>query len=207
VAGWGATGSGVLAIYFMHRIYRIPARPFWNHWQVLTSFFGSTLVLGPFLVGFIYAVVQAAGGDAYQQTLQLLGLPVLLGLMLEAIGLYFHGRDMQKQGGEGAAAHVEQTTTFGYTNVARNVGLGLAILLVAFAVTNSLDGFAGVIFWGVTGLLISAVAITGRALFYALVVPTTMPGAFFWKNKAFEEHARETGLAKLPQVGVVADLH
>jgi hypothetical protein len=34
-----------------------------------------------------------------------------------------------------------------------------------------------------------------------------MPGAFFWKNKGFEEHARETGLANLPQVGVLPATH
>jgi hypothetical protein len=47
----------------------------------------------------------------------------------------------------------------------------------------------------------------GRALFYALVIPTTMPGAFFWRNKGFEEHARESGLARMPQVGVLPDAH
>jgi hypothetical protein len=50
-------------------------------------------------------------------------------------------------------------------------------------------------------------ALVSRALFYVLVTPTTMPGAFFWKNKGFEEHARETGLAHLPQVGVIPDIH
>jgi hypothetical protein len=29
-----------------------------------------------------------------------------------------------------------------------------------------------------------------------------MPGAFFWRNKGFEEHARATGLAARAQVGV-----
>jgi len=33
----------------MHSIYRIPARPFWNHGQVLTSFFGAALSLGAVL--------------------------------------------------------------------------------------------------------------------------------------------------------------
>jgi hypothetical protein len=47
----------------------------------------------------------------------------------------------------------------------------------------------------------------GRALFYILVIPTTMPGAFFWKNKGFEEHARDVGLADMPQVGVVPACH
>ena len=34
-----------------------------------------------------------------------------------------------------------------------------------------------------------------------------MPGAFFWLNKGFEQHARETGLARVPQVGVLPDAH
>ena len=50
-------------------------------------------------------------------------------------------------------------------------------------------------------------ALVGRALFYVLVVPTTMPGAFFWKNKAFEQHARDIGLASMPQVGVAPHGH
>ena len=52
-----------------------------------------------------------------------------------------------------------------------------------------------------------AAAILGRALFYVLVIPTTMPGAFFWRNKGFVDHARETGLAAMPQVGVVMERH
>jgi len=38
-----------------------------------------------------------------------------------------------------------------------------------------------------------------------LVIPTTMPGAFFWRNKGFVEHARETGLAEMQQVGVIPE--
>jgi hypothetical protein len=47
----------------------------------------------------------------------------------------------------------------------------------------------------------------GRSLFFVLVIPTTMPGAFFWKNDGFVEHARETGLAEAEQVGVVYERH
>ena len=54
-------------------------------------------------------------------------------------------------------------------------------------------------------MLISATA--GRALFYVLVIPTTMPGAFFWKNAGFVEHAREVGLADMPQLGVAYETH
>ncbi|HID45917.1 MAG TPA: aspartate carbamoyltransferase, partial [Chromatiaceae bacterium] len=52
-----------------------------------------------------------------------------------------------------------------------------------------------------------ASAILGRAMFYVMVIPTTMPGAFFWKNKGFVEHARETGLADMPQLGVAYEQH
>lgn len=41
--------------------------------------------------------------------------------------------------------------------------------------------------------------LVGRALFYVLVIPTTMPGAFFWRNKGFEQHAGDSGLAHMPQ--------
>ena len=69
------------------------------------------------------------------------------------------------------------------------------------------DGVAGLGLWLGTSLVILLTALIGRGLFYALVIPTTMPGAFFWRNKGFEEHARETGLAGMPQVGVLPELH
>jgi hypothetical protein len=50
-------------------------------------------------------------------------------------------------------------------------------------------------------------AYLGRILFYAVVTPTTMPGAFFWKNDKFKKHAIETGLANMPQMGVMAERH
>ena len=43
--------------------------------------------------------------------------------------------------------------------------------------------------------------------FYVVVIPTTMPGTFFWKNAGFEEHAREVGLADMPQVGLAYEGH
>ena len=48
-AGVMALVAGIAGLWFMTKIYRIRARPFWNHWQVTTSFFGSTLSLGGLL--------------------------------------------------------------------------------------------------------------------------------------------------------------
>ena len=61
--------------------------------------------------------------------------------------------------------------------------------------------------WALVGAIAVVTSLIGRALFYVLVIPTTMPGAFFWKNKGFEEHARDIGLANMPQVGVAPLRH
>jgi DMSO reductase anchor subunit len=207
LTGWGAVLSGIAAIYFMHSIYRIPARPFWNHWQVLTSFYGNVLVLGPLAVLLAYAVIQTNAGSGWNQSTSMLATIISLGLFLEIIGLYFHQKDLLKQGGEAAASHHRQLTLFGKVYGVRNAGLfaGLAFAMVLTIV--QLEGAVGLTVWAAAAVVIVTTAIIGRALFYALVIPTTMPGAFFWRNKGFEEHARETGLAKMPQVGVLPDTH
>lgn len=199
-----ASLAAPVALYFMHRIYRIKARPFWDHWQVLSSFYGTMLMWGSLMVGAVYATSLAV------QTLPLIGVlsslswVLLIGLSVEGIGLVFHARNMKVSGGEGAASHADQTTYFGKTYYARNNGLGLAILmtltLMVISWKNEMDLLVA---WLLLALLVSMVTIIGRALFYVLVIPTTMPGAFFWRNKGFQEHARETGLAEMPQVGVV----
>jgi DMSO reductase iron-sulfur subunit len=203
ISGWGAALSGIAAIYFMHSIYRIPARPFWNHWQVLTSFYGNMLMLGPLFVVLAYAAVQTSTGSGWADSASKLASVISIGLFMEIAGLYFHRRDLIKQGGEGEASHYEQLTTFGKTYVARNIGLftGLATAMCLSLVSTN-DAVA-ITVWIMAAVVISTTAIVGRALFYALVIPTTMPGAFFWRNKGFEEHARETGLADMPQVGVL----
>jgi DMSO reductase anchor subunit len=207
VCGWGAIASGLAALYFMQRIYRIEARPFWNHWQVLTAFYGNMLVLGSLLVVLAYAAVQTANGEPWSIVAANLAGVILLGLILEAVGLFYHARDLRRGAGEGQASHYEQTTTFGKTWLLRNAGLGLAMLLMLVIFTASPAGVAGLLLWGAAALLILLVALIGRALFYALVIPTTLPGAFFWRNRGFEEHARATGLAEMPQVGVLPECH
>ena len=205
--GWGATLAGPAALYFMYRIYRIKARPFWNHWQVLTSFYGNTLALGSLVVLVIYAAVLTAQGQSFAELAQVLAWLVVAGLFMEGMGLWFHARDMNRAGAEGAASHYEQRTIFGKTYLARNSGLLLSMLAVLVLAAVGADGWAGLAGWVLAGALIVTTAAVGRALFYVLVIPTTMPGAFFWKNRGFQEHARETGLAHMPQVGVVPDLH
>jgi DMSO reductase anchor subunit len=197
-----AAVSGIAMLYAMYRIYRIKARPYWDHWQVLTSFYGSMAVLGPLLVGVVYAGVALAQGQPFGALLATLAWSIGIGLAAEGIGLIAHARAMERRGAEGAAAHLEQRTTFGKTYLARNAALGGALAAVAALAFASGDGVVTFALWTLTTLAIVATAMVGRALFYAVVIPTTMPGAFFWKNRGFEDHARKTGLAKMPQVGI-----
>ena len=207
LAGWVAVAAGPLALYAMNRIYRIRARPFWDHWQVMTAFYGSMLTLGALVVGVVYAGVLTAQGAPFAGLLAVLAWPMAAGLALEGLGLIAHARDLQARGGEGAASHMVQRTTYGNTYLLRNIGLALGLALVITLGVTRLDGVAGFWLWMLAAVVIVATAAIGRALFYVLVIPTTMPGAFFWRNKGFEEHARETGLANMPQVGVLPNAH
>ena len=70
-----------------------------------------------------------------------------------------------------------------------------------------LSGNQSVSVYSVLIVIALASNIISRALFYVVVIPTTMPGAFFWKNDGFVEHAREVGLANMPQMGVAYERH
>lgn len=203
ICGVLAVAAGLAGLYYMNRCYRIKARPFWDHWQTGASFFGNTLSLGALCSGTAIVAALAAGGADYRQALTLAGTLLLLGLALEVAGLAAHARAMEIAEHEGAASHYVQKTTFGNTYLLRNGLLGFNLLLAAALLISGIDGAAALAGWTAVGLLLIATSVIGRALFYVLVIPTTMPGAFFWKNKGFEEHAREIGLADMPQVGVV----
>jgi DMSO reductase iron-sulfur subunit len=207
IAAGFAVISALLGLYFMCRSYLIPARPFWNHWQVFTSFFGTPLSLGSVLLAVIAVPVFAYNGQDYTELLKLTSALAMLGLFAEGLGLFFHAKDLNTENGEGAAAHYIQQTTFGKSYVARNVLLTVGVLVTATITFALAETTLGLVLAALVAPTIFVTLLVGRALFYVLVIPTTMPGAFFWKNKGFEQHARDIGLANMPQVGVVPDLH
>ncbi len=210
--GWLGVVAGSVGLYYMIRCYRIPARPFWNHWQTGSSFTGTAMVMGGITLGLIGVPTLLLTELIVDQLMLVSAGLIFLGCLLEGIGLIRHAQIMNGANSEGSASHYIQCTVFGKsyqlrnTLVALNCLLSAAVLVVvtqfAVAETALLMPLAGF-------LLVSALAaaLIGRCLFYVLVIPTTMPGAFFWKNKDFEEHAREIGLAHMPQVGVVYDRH
>ncbi|MDH5407346.1 MAG: dimethyl sulfoxide reductase anchor subunit [Gammaproteobacteria bacterium] len=191
----------ILGSWYMYKLYRIPARPFWNHWQTGTQFWGSSLTLGALLIAIVSSLLSGLENNHIQ--LQALAFVALIGLCMEAIGYLFHWRDMQRQGGEGAASHYEQTTTYGKSHLLRNGLLIINLIALTTVSITGLSGYVGITVGILLGLSILSSSIITRALFYVLVIPTTMPGAFFWRNKGFQEHAQESGLANMPQVGVL----
>jgi hypothetical protein len=124
-------------------------------------------------------------------------------LGLEGFGHIVHARDMQASGNEGAASYYRQVTQYGNSYILRNVLLGLSLLLATLMAINGFSLTIGLLL--MLSMLVSSTF--GRSLFFVLVIPTTMPGAFFWKNDGFVDHARTTGLADAPQHGVAYERH
>ncbi len=183
--------------WYMIRLYRIPARPFWNHWHTDAAFVGTAFSLGALLL----AACAGAFGTLTPELAKVLAVPVFAGLALEGVGLAAHARALKDAKSEGAASFYEQSTTYGHSYRLRNGLLALALLVAAALALG-----AGPLLYALLAPAALAAAILGRALFYVIVIPTTMPGAFFWRNKGFVEHARETGLAeRFPQMGVRAE--
>ncbi len=197
-----SAAAGLLGLgtggYYMIKLYRIPARPFWDHWHTDAAFVGTAFSLG----GLLLAMLALSVGVLTPKLAELLAGVVGIGLALEAVGLLAHARALKAARSEAAASFYEQTTTYGYPYWLRNGLLGLSLLLALAVVVlgNAL------LFVPLTLAVLTA-AVIGRALFYVLVIPTTMPGAFFWRNRGFQEHARAIGLAHMPQVGVLPDSH
>jgi len=205
IAGYVALAGVGLGSWYMYKLYRIPARPFWDHWQTASAFWGGSLTLGAVLIAVLLSITPGPGIN--NDLIQALIIIALTGLAIEAIGHLFHARAMRRQGGEGAASHYEQTTTYGNSYRLRNVLMVMNLIALTAAAIVGLSGMVGAISGVALTLSLLVSSILSRALFYVLVIPTTMPGAFFWRNKGFEEHARETGLANMPQTGVLPASH
>ncbi len=206
-SGWLAASAGVTGLYYMIRCYQIPARPFWNHWQVATSFAGNAISLGALIIGtFVLLSGLLRSGSLNAQTIHPVAATIFGGVLLESLGLYAHHLTMAAADHEGGASHYVQRTTYGKSYFTRNLVLGASILLAGLLMTAQLDSQLTATLFALLSITLLTTSITGRALFYILVIPTTMPGAFFWKNKSFEEHARDIGLADNLAVGV-APLH
>lgn len=204
--------AGSVGIYYMVKCYLIKARPFWNHWQTATSFIGNGVSLGAILLGTVallsVLVTETPSIASSISIIKFASLALFSGLALEFVGLIAHAKSMREAPHEGAASFYIQETTFGKTYLLRNAVSVLNLLLTLAVLVFPFPPITTLILWGMVSLLVFANSIVSRALFYILVVPTTMPGAFFWKNKGFEQHAKDIGLAaSMPSAGIVDSAH
>jgi DMSO reductase anchor subunit len=190
--------------YYMYRLYRIEARPFWNHWSTAASFAASAMTLGSLLV-LLLAEFTAPLSSAMSNALMAV---IFAGVALESIGLLAHAKYLRAGESEGAASYYLQTTRYGNAYWLRNMLLLVAFVISGISVANmNTGGDTGLVVYLVLLAVLLTSNVLGRALFYVVVIPTTMPGAFFWKNEGFVEHARQTGLADMPQLGVAYERH
>ena len=200
--GWGAAVVGPIGLYCMYRCYRIPARPFWNHWHTGGAFAASGLILGSLAIGLIFGVTAIWGRGSASALLSFLSWPLLIGLLLQGISLLVHMDYLDRNGKEAAVSRMLILNRFGKTHIARYISLVILMVGSVLFAAQWMTGIWGVLLWGIFFLQAIFHEVVGRAIFYVAVVPTTIPGAFFWGNKSFEEHARKSGLAQRPQVGV-----
>jgi len=184
--------------YYMIQLYRIPARPFWNHWHTNASFVATALILGSSII----AIASLLSG--FNANLGDLSYVFAAGMALEGVALWAHRSHSLNSASEASASYYEKQTTYGYAFMLRNVLLPTLLLLAL--VSDLFNEFNGLIWVLMLIGAVLSIAIS-RALFYVVVIPTTMPGAFFWKNKGFVEHARDSGLADMPQMGVAYERH
>jgi DMSO reductase iron-sulfur subunit len=196
-AGWGlqtaALLMGLAGIYAMARIYRIPARPFWDHSHTLVSFFVSALVLGPMMA---FLILKSAGAQVGALA-AVAGIALAASLAIQIASEHLHHRRLALSEGEGRASYDLLLGRYGGFFRLRGGLRGAAIVLGIGTALSASQVMA------VSAFLCAAAAeLFGRALFYLAVVPMTMPGAFFLRSRQFETYARETGLANDPLVGV-----
>ncbi len=212
---WGGAIVGPIGLYCMVRCYRIPARPFWNHWHTGGGVTASG-ILGSLAIGFIFGVTALWAGEETVSIFSFVAWPLFIGVLLQGISLLAHVSYLNRKGDEASVSRIIMLNRFGKTYMARYISLAVLMIgsiLFAFQsqessrlITGGWQGW-GVLLWGILFLQGIFHELIGRVIFYVAVVPTTIPGAFFWGNKSFEEHAKKTGLAKMPQVGVVPDGH
>ena len=157
VLAYTAAITGPVALYFMHKIYRIDARPYWNHWQVLTAFYGNMLTMGGLLVALVFTPVFLYQALPVAGLLNLVAMMMFIGLVIEAIGHYFHSRDLNIKGREGAVSYYEQVTTFGKTYITRNIVLVMNIVALATIYLMPSESIIAITAWSLLAVTSTAI--------------------------------------------------
>ncbi|MBI1822170.1 MAG: dimethyl sulfoxide reductase anchor subunit [Nitrospirae bacterium] len=210
--GGGTAIMGILSLVAMSNCYLIPARPYWNHPHTVVSFFGTMTILGLLMTSLFLAYPLIGGVFSGRQISFYTGLKQgLLGLVSLYLLIRYFSRILFFRYLKGHSG--ESQASFQHLQEAYPGFLKLDWVLQGFLFLNLVVMLflpvSGALFGSILISFLTAAAwqIVDRAIFYNVVIPTTMPGAFFLKNKGFENFARETGLAKDRVVGVLDQCH
>jgi len=205
--GSAACVLGPLGLYCMYRCYRIPARPFWDHWHSGGAFFSSGLILSSTVIGVLFGLIGLAKSGEIASVFRFLSVVFALGLILQQAARTQLLRYLKARGEEASVSRMQMNTVFGKIDTGRFYSWVLMMSTALFFIVLPPSGAAGITVWSAIALIAVIHEVVGRALFYVIIVPTTVPRGFFWGNQAFESLARKSGLAEKPQVGVLADGH
>jgi len=83
--------SGPIGLYYMYKLYRIKARPYWNHWQTGTSFVGTCLSFSALIMALVLLPTMTPSSFIFG----FLALVILTGLIIEAVGHVFHAKALK----------------------------------------------------------------------------------------------------------------
>lgn len=191
----------------MYNIYCIKVCLFWNYWQVIISFFGIMFSLGVVLLGVFLLLVYLINGIESVGLVIILGVMVVIGLVVESVGLVVYVCYLNMEFGEGVVVYYIQNIIFGKIYMVWNVVLVGCIVLGLVLVLMLLQGIGVLVLFVILLLVFVVILLVGWVLFYVLVILIIMLGVFFWKNKGFEEYVWDIGLVNMFQVGVVLYLY
>ncbi|MBL7004395.1 MAG: dimethyl sulfoxide reductase anchor subunit, partial [Gammaproteobacteria bacterium] len=113
----------LLGGYYMIKLYRIKARPFWNHWHTNASFVASGFTLGASL---LLISSLAFGLDLSSQ---LIAIAIFFGVSLELSAVIAHRNSSKNAHSEAALSYQEQSSHYGYSFILRNCLLVISLLL------------------------------------------------------------------------------
>ncbi len=185
--GWigaGVAVVGLAAVFSQAKIYVIPARPYWDDRNTLAQFFLSAVTTGPLL-----SVSLLDLADAPSSLFRSAWAVSLVGLILQGAFHADHVLRIAKKRDEAYMSLADILGKYGRIAAAR-IGLwGLGLMSLALGI--AFDSGNGAL-WLSRAATLSALAavasgeVIGRALFYLAVVPMSVPGAAFYRNKEFE---------------------
>lgn len=170
-AGAAALLIGVAGLYASARLYMVPARPVWNSWRTVATFFFTALAAGP-IATLLVADPVVPGGPlrAALPTISGAGLLGQLVVQLTLLAGLVLRQEPEYRGSAVLLVH-RFRPLFVLRLVLVVVAMGGLALIVGLEAPR---GLVAVLFG-----VVAIAELVGRYLFYVTVVSMNMPGSFF----------------------------